>query len=226
PAEDGLPRGVAVVGSRRANPAALRLARRVGYEVARAGFSVVSGGAFGVDAEAHRGALDAGGHTVAVLGSGVLLPLPSRNRRLFGEILDGGGALASELPPWENARPEFFPRRNRLIAALSRAVVVVRASEGSGSLHTARAARALGRPVYVFIDEEAGNSGVRTLLKDEAIPVRSEAELLEALQGRPPGGGGRGEGEEARILEALDGPPITVAEIAARLSLPHERVAL
>lgn len=168
-AADGQPMGVAVVGSRKAQPSALRLARRVGFHVARAGYSLVSGGAFGVDAEAHRGALEAGGHTVAVLGSGVLLPLPRQNRRLFGEILEGGGALASELPPWESARPEFFPRRNRLIAGLARAVVVVRASVHSGSLYTAEAAKALGRPIFVFADEDASNAGARALLKKGAI---------------------------------------------------------
>lgn len=224
PGADGLPRAVAVVGSRRANPAALRLARRVGYRLARAGLTVVSGGAVGVDAEAHRGALEAGGPTVAVLGSGVLLPLPRRNRRLFGAILEGGGALASELPPWENARREFFPRRNRLIAGLARAVVVVRASAESGSLHTARAALEMGRPVYAFVDAEADNAGARQLVKMGARPVATEEELLAALAGRPSGGGG-GDGETARILDALDGPPITVAELSARLDLPQERVA-
>lgn len=217
-------RAVAVVGSRKAHPAALRLARRIGFALAREGQTVVSGGAFGVDAEAHRGALDAGGHTLAVLGSGVLLPLPRRNRRLFGEILEAGGGLASELPPREPARPEFFPRRNRLVAALSRAVVVVRASETSGSLHTARAALELGRPVYVFSTRDASNAGARILLSEGAIAVEDEAELLDRLRG----GGGRREGadgEDDRVLEALEGPPVTVAELSFRLGMEPERVA-
>ena len=224
---DGQPMAVAVVGSRKAHPSALRLARRVGFRLARAGYSVVSGGAFGVDAAAHRGALDAGGHTVAVLGSGVLLPLPRQNRRLFGEILEGGGALASELPPWENARPAFFPRRNRLIAGLARAVVVVRASQGSGSLHTAAAAKAIGRPIFVFADEDASNAGARILLKEGATAVGDEEELLAALRGEKPMGDDEGGGGESeRILRELEGPPASVAELAARLSLPHERVAV
>lgn len=217
-------RAVAVVGSRKAHPAALRLARRIGFSVAREGLTVVSGGAFGVDAEAHRGALDAGGHTLAVLGSGVLLPLPRQNRRLFGEILEAGGGLASELPPRESARPEFFPRRNRLVAALSRAVVVVRASETSGSLHTARAALELGRPVYVFPSWDESNAGARILLSEGAIAVEDEADLLDRLRG---GNGRRGgaEGEVDRVLEALDGPPVTVAELSFRLGMEQGRVA-
>lgn len=223
-ASDGRTKGVAVVGSRKAQPSALRLARRLGFAVARAGFSLVSGGAFGVDAAAHRGALEAGGHTVAVLGSGVLLPLPRQNRRLFSDILEGGGALASELPPWENARPEFFPRRNRLIAGLSRAVVVVRASAQSGSLYTARVAKALGRPCFVFVDEDASNAGSRILLKEGAIALRSEAELIAALSDLKPSVK-EARSEAGRILEALAGPPISVGEIAERLALPQERVA-
>lgn len=222
--DDGQPMGVSVVGSRRASPGALRLAHRLGYALAREGFSVVSGGAFGVDAAAHRGALDAGGHTLAILGSGVLLPLPVRNRRLFGEILEGGGGLASELPPWQSARPEFFPRRNRLIAALSRALVVVQASQGSGSLHTVDAATAMGVPVYVFVDDDARNAGCRTILKMGGHAVRSEEELFRKLRGVEATAVGEG-GEGDRLLDALDGPPITVAEMAARLEMPPDRVA-
>src|SRR5690606_40830662 len=142
----------------------------------RAGGAAVWGAAAGVDAEARRGARGAGGPTVAVPGSGVVPPLPGRNRRLFGAIREGGGALASELPPWENARREFFPRRNRLIAGLARAVVVVRASAESGSLHTARAALEMGRPVYAFVDAEADNAGARQLVKMGARPVATEEE--------------------------------------------------
>lgn len=221
---------VAVVGARRAHPAALLRAHRVGFALAREGRTVVSGGAFGVDASAHRGALDAEGHTVAVLGSGVLVPLPMRNRRLFAEILAAGGALASELPPEVRPRPSFFPRRNRLVAALARAVVVIVASETSGSLYTARAALEMGRPVYVFTDELAGNGGARVLEKEGAIPVASEGELLAALGARagkvagmeaPAGkvgaGGAPHDALGRRILEVLDGPPASVLELSLLL---------
>jgi len=217
-------RAVAVVGARQAHPGSLRLARRIGHALARRGYTVVSGGAFGVDAAAHRGALEAGGPTAAVLGSGVLLPLPRRNRRLFAEILAAGGGLASELPPREPARREFFPRRNRLVAALSRAVVVVQASESSGSLHTARAALEMGRPVYVVAGGDEANAGGRRLLAEGAIGVEGEGDLLDALEGRdrPPAGPGGG---SERVLEALDGPPQTLAELAHRLAMDAARVA-
>lgn len=217
-------RAVAVVGARQANPGALRLARRLGHALARRGHTVVSGGAFGVDAAAHRGALDAGGKTVAVLGSGVLLPQPRRNRRLFAEILEANGGLASELPPREAARKEFFPRRNRLVAALSRAVIVVQASETSGSLHTAHAALEMGRPVYVVAARDASNAGGRRLLAEGAFAVEDEEDVLEALEGgmrRP----GEGRDEVQRLLDALDGPPQTVGELAFRLGMDPARVA-
>ena len=219
----GLPPAVAVVGARKADPGAVHLARRFGATLVAAGFTVVSGGALGVDAAAHGGAVEAGGETVAVLGSGVLRPLPARNRRLFGRMLAGRGGLVSELPPLEGARAEHFPRRNRLVAALSCAVVVVRAAEGSGSLYTARAARALGRPVFVVPAAELGaaSAGGEALLADGALPVRSGEDLLAAL---------RGETAPAAapldpILAALGVVPASVVEVAHATTLDPTEVA-
>jgi DNA processing protein len=249
----GGPAAVAVVGARKAHPAALIRAHRLGFALARAGWTVVSGGAFGVDASAHRGALEAEGHTVAVLGSGVLLPLPMRNRRLFADVLHGGGALASELPPEERPWPSSFPRRNRLIAGLARAVVVILAGEASGSLYTARAARALGRQVFVFPDQVAGNAGSRLLLQEGATAVSGDDELLALLEGEPPPPGtipqgtspvgtiprnrgapqqlelavetGGPSGEERQILGLLAGPPSSVPELSLLSGLQPTVVA-
>jgi len=222
---DRLPPAVAVVGARKADPGATHLARRFGASLAGAGYTVVSGGALGVDAAAHDGANEAGGATVAVLGSGVLRPLPARNRRLFGRMLAGRGGLASELPPLEGARAEHFPRRNRLIAALARAVVVVRAATGSGSLYTARAAVALGRPVFVVPAPGLGpaSAGGEALLAGGAIAVRSADELLAALRGAPAPAVPASEADP--ILGALGLLPASVVEVAQVAGLEQAEVA-
>ncbi|HEY0839066.1 MAG TPA: DNA-processing protein DprA [Vulgatibacter sp.] len=222
----GLPGAVAIVGARKADPGAIHLARRLAASLAAADFTVISGGALGVDAAAHDGALEAGGATVAVLGSGVLRPLPARNRRLFGRMLAGGGGLASELPPFEGARAEHFPRRNRLIAALSRAVVVVRAAAGSGSLHTARYMKAQGRPVFVVPAPELGPAaaGGQSLLEEGAIPIRDAGELLAALRGEPARFTAAGDGEDP-VLEAVGLLPASVVEVAHATGLDQDAVA-
>ncbi|AKU91220.1 DNA-processing protein DprA [Vulgatibacter incomptus] len=226
-ASDGCLDAVAIVGARRADLGAARLALGFGASVAAAGFAVVSGGALGVDAAAHQGALDAGGRTVAILGSGVLRPLPASNRRLFSRMLASGGGLVSELPPLEPARAEHFPRRNRLIAAVARAVVVVRAAAGSGSLYTARAMRALGRPVYVVPAPELGpaSAGGEALLADGAIAVRTPAELVDALTGRQTEAERTLDPLEGRILAAMDPLPAGVAEVAGMLGMSASEVS-
>jgi len=217
----GTREAVAVVGARRADLAAIRQARQMGAALAEAGYTVVSGGALGVDRAAHEGALAAGGKTVAVLGSGVLLPLPASNRRLFSKILAGGGALISELPPTESARAEHFPRRNRLIAGLSRAALVVRAASGSGSLYTARATQAQGRELFVVPAPEAGEAaaGGEALLAEGAQAVRDPDELLAALRGEARRRPEEASSPEGRILAAISLIPGSVAEVASQAKL-------
>ena len=217
-----VPRAVAVVGSRRADPGALQLARRFGNALARAGFTVVSGGALGVDAAAHEGALEAGGSTVAVLGSGVLKPMPERNRRLFARMLEAGGGLCAEVPPDAPAFAWQFPERNRLVAGLSRAVVVVRAARKSGCIHTVRAAFDLGLPIYAVPAQERGErNGLVEDLLGGLVPdrrvraVRDADELLHLLgAGRerrePPGL----EPRERQVLSALQDLPAPLGAIA------------
>jgi len=137
---------VAVIGSRAATPYALEVARRLAGEVAERGLTIVSGLARGADAAAHRGCLDAGGRTIAVLGSGPDVIYPAEHRDLALTI-SKQGALVSELGPGAPPLPEHFPMRNRLISGISLAVVVVEASEKSGSLITARCALEQGRDV-------------------------------------------------------------------------------
>lgn len=131
---------VAIVGSRRASPYGRLHAGRLAAGLAERGVTVVSGGARGIDAEAHRGALRAGGRTIAVLPTGASNPYPDDHIGLFDAIVEGGGCTMGEQPPPVSVRADLFPRRNRLIAALSLVTVVVEAANRSGALLTARIA--------------------------------------------------------------------------------------
>jgi DNA processing protein len=175
---------VAVVGGRRASPLRRAAARSIGAGLARAGWCVVSGGAVGVDAAAHTGALDAGGRTVVVLGCGLDVPYPRANTGLFARVRAAGGILVSEHPLATPPRAAHFLPRNRLIAALSAAVVVVEAAEDSGSLSTARAAgsRGLGHVLVLpGAPWDPGAAGCNQLIRDGATLVRSLTDILEEL---------------------------------------------
>ncbi|NLI76108.1 MAG: DNA-protecting protein DprA [Candidatus Riflebacteria bacterium] len=163
---------VAVVGTRRADAAGLPLAERLGRVLAAAGRVVVSGGAAGIDAAAHRGALAAGGHTVAVLGCGVDVVFPRAHAVLFAEIA-ARGALLSELLPGTAPRPGFFPTRNRIVAGLAEETIVVQAPARSGALLTAEHARRAGRRVRVVVPPAAGPlwAGNQCLLEAGAEPL-------------------------------------------------------
>lgn len=138
---------VAVVGTRYADDDALAFARQLGRDLASAGRTVISGGALGIDAAAHRGALDVGGGTVSVLASGFAPAYPHANRNLF-DAIERNGALLSEAPDGVPPDRWTFLRRNRLVAALAETVVVVQAPLRSGALSTAAVARRLDRPVF------------------------------------------------------------------------------
>jgi DNA processing protein len=179
-------RAVAVVGSRRPDEAGARLARRLGAALAGAGAWVVSGGAHGVDGAAHRGALDAGGRTLVVLGGGLDHLYPAAHRPLFARAVEGGGGLAAEREDGERPARWTFPERNRLVAALAEAVVVVRAGAASGALLTADWARRLGRPLLAAAPEgpPGATDGLRALLGlpgTGALAFREPAEALAAL---------------------------------------------
>jgi DNA processing protein len=174
---------VAVVGSRRATPYGLQVARLVGESLAEAGVVVVSGMARGVDAAAHRGALDRGGATVAVWGTGPDRVYPPEHRRL-AEAIAATGALITEYPPGTPARRYHFPERNRLVAGLAAATVVVEAAEKSGALGTARVAMEEGREVFavpgpIFSDRSVGPN---TLLRLGATPLLTPADLFDAVE--------------------------------------------
>jgi DNA processing protein len=177
---------VAVVGARNCSPSGREMAEHLGRGLAQAGVSVVSGGARGIDGAAHHGALrgasPGGVPTVAVLGSGIDLPYPRSNQTLLGRI-EREGALLSEYPPGTPAEPFRFPARNRIIAGLSRAVVVVEGAAASGSLITAEHALDIGREVFAVpgsVDSELASAPL-SLIRDGATLIRGVADLLGDL---------------------------------------------
>ena len=175
---------VTIIGSRRPSAYGVEVATTLGRDVASAGLVVVSGMALGIDAAVHRGALGAGGTTLAVLGSGVDVPYPARHRRLYERIVESGLVLG-ELPPGTVARRWTFPARNRIMAALGGMTVVVEARERSGSLITAEMADQLGRDVGA-VPGRVGSSpagGTNNLLRDGAHVIRGAPDVLDALVG-------------------------------------------
>ncbi|HEV3474591.1 MAG TPA: DNA-processing protein DprA [Actinomycetota bacterium] len=182
------PTAVTVVGSRTCTPYGHEIAEGIGAGLADAGVAVVSGAALGIDAASHEGALRAGGRTAAVLGSGIDVAYPRSNARLIDAIATDGQVL-SEYPPGVPARPYRFPARNRLVAALGLAVVVVEGAEGSGSLITADFAQQLGRHILAVPGPvTAPQSAVpNELIRDLATLVRGPQDVLEAIGMAPVG---------------------------------------
>lgn len=180
-------RSIAVVGSRSATPQALEDATRFARVFARAGLTVVSGLALGVDGAAHRAALDERGGTADVIGTGADLVYPSAHHALAAQIAQRG-AIISEWPLGTPARSANFPQRNRLIAALVEGVVVVEAAMRSGSLITARLANEMGRDVFALPGSIHAPlaRGCHRLIKQGAQLVESPEEVLEALGVMPP----------------------------------------
>lgn len=224
-------RTVAVVGTRRCSLYGRKQARRFGRQLAERGFAVVSGMARGVDTEAHRGALEADGCTVAVLGSGLLQPYPPENRGLMEEIARRGAVL-SEFPLTARPSRRHFPRRNRIIAGLSLGVLVVEASLRSGALSTARWALEQNREVFALpgrIDAPQ-STGTNHLLSGGACLVSSVEGLLEELP--------RGETfvprqeedvllrpEEEAVLSCLEGSEADIESLVERTGLAVQTVS-
>jgi len=177
-------RCVTVVGTRRSDLGGLQAARELGRGLAAAGWAVVSGGAVGCDTAAHQGALEAGGRTVVVLGSGLLRPYPRENLELLLRAA-GAGAVLSPFPPETEPLPALFHRRNRVLAALGAATVVVRAGKRSGALSTADHARRLGRPVLAVPGSTtcAAAEGSNLLLRGGCPVVLDASDVLRAIEG-------------------------------------------
>jgi DNA processing protein len=204
-ASDG---AVTIVGSRRPSTYGRELAAQLGRDVGSAGLVAVSGMAMGIDSCAHQGALEAGGLTIAVLGTGVDVPYPVRSTRLYEEIVERGLVLG-ELPPGTRARRWTFPARNRIMAALGRVTIVVEARERSGSLITAGMAQDLGREVGAVPGRVGSSSaaGTNALLRDGASVIRGGEDVLDSMLGTgalPPASRARGPAIEPDAAEVLD----------------------
>lgn len=204
---------VAIVGARRASSYGRQVAEELASELARVGVTIVSGLAAGIDAAAHRGALRAHGRTVAVLGTGIDRVYPSWHAPLAREVV-AQGALVSEFPCGAPPRKEHFPRRNRIVAGLALATVVVQATLRSGSLGTARHALEAGREVFAVPGPlgDPLHEGPHALIRDGAFLVRDAADVLEVIapQLRPGLAAARIEAavaglhpDEARLLHVL-----------------------
>ncbi|HET7876056.1 MAG TPA: DNA-processing protein DprA [Methylomirabilota bacterium] len=173
---------VAVVGSRHATPYGVEMAERLSADLARRGVTIVSGLARGIDTAAHRGALRAGGRTIAVLGSGVDVIYPPENRRLAAEIVERG-AILSQFAPGTPPLGYHFPARNRVIAGLALGVLVVEAAERSGALITAGLAGELGREVMAVPGRvtSPGSRGAHRLIQDGAALVEGWEDVVAQL---------------------------------------------
>ncbi|HEX5138144.1 MAG TPA: DNA-processing protein DprA [Planctomycetota bacterium] len=218
-------RAIAVIGSRRATPYGLRVARAIAGDLARAGVTVVSGLALGIDAVAHGAALLAGGRTVAVLGSGLLNPYPTDHLGLLEEIA-ATGAVLSEFPLRAAPLRRHFPQRNRLIAALSLGTLVVEASPTSGALGTVRHALDLGRAVMAVPGpvDEACSLGTLRLLQEGAAAVGAATDVFAALGWCAHAPSSLPDAER-RVLEALGQGGATPLEAAAALGITEEAAA-
>jgi DNA processing protein len=236
---------LAIVGSRNPTPQGAETTRDLARYLTECGLTITSGLAMGVDGAAHRGALEAG-RTIAVLGTGLDRVYPAVHRDLARQIVDVG-ALVSELPPGSPARPEHFPRRNRIISGLSLGTLVTEAAVGSGSLITARLASEQGREVFAMpgsIHNPLAR-GCHALIRDGARLVECGQDILVELEpalravagpgtedtqhaaGRSPDAAGvpQIDGDYQRLITAMGHDPVAVDDLIRRTGLPADSVA-
>ncbi|RMD47699.1 MAG: DNA-protecting protein DprA, partial [Aquificota bacterium] len=179
-----LPEGkyISIVGTRKYTFYGEKITTIIVEELVKNKINIVSGGAYGIDSIAHKETLKSKGKTVAVLGSGIDIIYPPSNKKLFEEIAENG-ALISEFPFGTKATKYTFPQRNRIVAGISEATIVIEAPEKSGSLITAKLANEYGKPVFAVphnIDNPKGK-GCNLLIKDGAIPILDEKTVLEEI---------------------------------------------
>ncbi|MBM4311887.1 MAG: DNA-protecting protein DprA [Deltaproteobacteria bacterium] len=225
---------VAVVGSRNASDYGLRAAADISRELAVAGLTIVSGMAAGIDSAAHRGALSAGGRTIAVLGCGADVCYPAENRRLY-EAIAQKGAIVSEYAPGTGPDAYHFPARNRIISGMARAIVVVEASPKSGSLITARLALEQGRDVFAVPGSiySFKARGAHQLIRSGAALVESGQDIIEALgmahaarAAEPESPAPEALAPEARrVYDLLEPGPAHIDRLICETSLPSSAIS-
>jgi DNA processing protein len=217
---------ISIVGTRRAGQYGRKQAFRFSKELSELGFTIISGGASGIDSEAHRGCLEANGRTFAIFGSGIDVVFPAENRKLFKSIASTG-ALVSEFPPGTPPEPFRFPVRNRIIAGMSRGVLVVEASQKSGALITSEFAIEMCRDVMAIPGQidNPNSAGVNQLIRDGAFMILSTEDILSvfnlALQKRiktenlPPLSE-----LQRKVVNAVGYEPKHVDDIAIEMKIP------
>jgi len=220
---------LAIIGSRRASRPALDTAGAFSRHLARGGFVITSGLALGVDGAAHQAALDVGGQTIGVLGTGLQKFYPQRHRALAAAMIEQGSAVVSEFPLDAGPVAGNFPRRNRIISGLSLGVLVVEASLASGSLITARLAAEQGREVYAIPGSihHPGSKGCHQLIRDGALLVENVEQIVETLQGwqrLPSVEGGEAAGSQHVLEDLLLAAPQTSEALANSSGWPLPRV--
>jgi DNA processing protein len=223
-------RAVAIVGSRHCTAGGKRTAERLAGDLARAGYTIVSGLARGIDGAAHRGVLAAGGRTFAVLAGGLSRIYPPEHGELAGQV-EAAGALFSEATMDQEPLPNMFPARNRIISGLSRAVIIVEAADRSGALITARHAAEQDRPVFAVPGsvDSAASAGCNALIRQGAILCRGAQDVLEELDGlagmgaptkAAPAGPPTGlDATEQSLWDVLGGEPKQLDDIGLALGL-------
>jgi DNA processing protein len=179
-------RALAVVGARKADEYGYRIVNYMVPELVAVHYTIISGGALGIDTAAHQATINSGGKTVAVLGSGLLVPYPGSNKKLFASIVESGGCLMSSFPLMMDALPGHFPARNRIVTGLSHGCLVVQAAQKSGALISAHYAMEQGREVFA-IPGPIGNelsAGCNTLIQSGAKLVTCTADILQEFGDR------------------------------------------
>jgi DNA processing protein len=231
---------VAMVGSRLTTPYGIESARKLAYQLAYVGVTVVSGGARGIDTAAHQGALSANGRTVAVLGTGINRVFPPENAELF-ERIAASGAVITQFPFNQNADKQSFPIRNRIVAGMTMGTVVIEANLTSGALITANMAVDYGRQVFAVpgrIDSPR-SKGCHELIKkgaklcEGAEDILSEFEYLFPPTNRPPGAGETGvlpalnlSENEQMVYDALTPEEMSIDEVIRACGLPSSAVSV
>ncbi len=235
---------IAIVGTRKPTTYGRTIARKFAMELASLGINVVSGLALGIDAEAHRGAMDVNGYTTAVVGTGIDVIYPPENENLWKSIAERGTIL-TEFPPGTPPLSHNFPRRNRIIAGLSKAVLVVEAPRKSGALITANMAAEYGKDVMAIPGpiHSSASEGTNNLIKEGAIPITSVEDILEAIKYREAVENNSAtdskhiakpftrekdnaqDEPEKLILEILQGP-MHIEEISRKAQIPTNRVLM
>jgi len=228
---------VGVVGSRRCSHYGIQTTRKLSYQLAAGGITIISGLARGIDTAAHEAALAAKGRTLAVIGSGLAPLYPAENQALAERLADGSGAVLSEYPLHTRPDKGTFPMRNRIIAAASQAVLVIECPLQSGALITANLAGEYGRPVYVVPGpvDRPSFAGSHRLIREGATLVTDGAEIREELGGyciesteaiidetRTPSAD---DPEDLRVLSRLDSLETSIDELVERCGMPASQVA-